>query len=188
MTSEDKTQHEHVINKGKGAGGSNTNNNGLPYEKFTDLSDRLTVIKESKYSQDIFFKDCEKKMIRTKQSNLFKCMEKHIDKNIEKAHGCKNPDECYIDEENKNIFIIEKKFQQCNGSVCEKIQTPDFKIWQYKRTFPEFNIVYIYCLSEWFKNNCKAELEYLQYKSIPIFWGNSSTYKEDIIYFIINYK
>jgi len=80
-------------------------------------------------------------MIRTKQSNLFKCMEKHIDKNIEKAHGCKNPDECYIDEENKNIFIIEKKFQQCNGSVCEKIQTPDFKIWQYKRTFPEFNIV-----------------------------------------------
>jgi hypothetical protein len=115
-------------------------------------------------------------------------MEKHIDKNIEKAHGCKNPDECYIDEENKNIFIIEKKFQQCNGSVCEKIQTPDFKIWQYKRTFPEFNIVYIYCLSEWFKKNCKAELEYLEYKSIPIFWGNSSTYKEDIIYFIINYK
>jgi hypothetical protein len=188
MTSEDKTHHEHVINKGKGAGGSNTNNNGLPYEKITDLSDRLTVIKESKYSQDIFFKHCEKKMIRTKQSNLFKCMEKHIDKNIEKAHGCKNPDECYIDEENKNIFIIEKKFQQCKGSVCEKIQTPDFKIWQYKRTFPEFNIVYIYCLSEWFKKNCKAELEYLEYKSIPIFWGNSSTYKEDIIYFIINYK
>ena len=61
MTSEDKTQHDHVINKGKGAGGSNTNNNGLPYEKITDLSDRLTVIKESKYSQDIFFKDCEKK-------------------------------------------------------------------------------------------------------------------------------
>ena len=188
MFSKNKTLPNHIINKGKGAGGSNTNKNGLPYEKLTDLSDSSIVIKESVYSQYISFKDFEKIIIKTKQSNLFKCMEKHINKSIEKAHGCKNPDECYIDEENKNIFIIEKKFQQCNGSVCEKIQTPDFKIWQYKRTFPEFNIVYIYCLSEWFKNNCKAELEYLEYKSIPIFWGNSNTYKEDIINFIINYK
>ena len=50
---------------------------------------------------------------------------------MEKAHGCKNPDECYIDKESKNMFIIEKKFQQCSGSVCEKIQTPHFKKWQY---------------------------------------------------------
>ena len=28
----------------------------------------------------------------------------------------------------KIIFILEKKFQQVGGSVCEKIQTPDFKL------------------------------------------------------------
>ena len=115
-------------------------------------------------------------------------MENYINKNIKQGHGCKQPDECYIDEENKNIFIIETKFQQVTGSVCEKIQTPDFKLWQYKRVFPNFNVIYIYCLSEWFKFKCEAEIEYLIYKNIPIFWGSNEKYKEDIINFIINYK
>ena len=29
-----------IINKGTGAGGANTNKNGLPYEKLTDLQDK----------------------------------------------------------------------------------------------------------------------------------------------------
>jgi hypothetical protein len=176
-------------NKGTGAGGSNTNKNGLSYEKLTDLGDKLTTIpNENKYSSKIKFNGSEKSFIKTKQANLFKCMTKYTEPNITKAHGCKNPDECYIDEESKNIFIIEKKFQQCSGSVCEKIQTSDFKKWQYKRTFPEFNIVYIYCLSEWFRKNCIAELDYLKYKGVPVFWGSSITYKDDMVNFIINYK
>jgi len=179
---------KNIKNKGTGAGGSNTNKNGLPYEELTDLNNCFTTIEKDKYSSKIKFNDYEKILTRTKQSNLFKCMKKYIDENIKKAHGCKNPDECYIDENIKTIFIIEKKFQQVSGSVCEKIQTPDFKLWQYNRTFPEFNIVYIYCLSEWFKNNCEAEIEYLKYKKIPFYWGNSNTYKDDIINFIINYK
>ena len=180
---------EKVINKGTGAGGSNTNKNGLPYEELTDLNDCFSTIATMKHASKIIFNKFSSKMYtRTKQSNLFKYMINNINKNIETAHGCKNPDECYIDEDLKIIYIIEKKFQQVSGSVCEKIQTPDFKIWQYNRTFPEFKIVYIYCLSEWFKNNCKAEIEYLNYKKIPIFWGNDEKYKEDIIDFITNYK
>ena len=180
-------KRKNLVNRGTGAGGSNTNKNGLPYEELTDLDNRITVLENNKYSKKITFDDNEKPFIKTKQSNLFKCMKDDIDTNIEKAHGCKNPDECYIDQETKTMFIIEKKFQQTSGSVCEKIQTPDFKIWQYKRTFPKHNIVYVYCLSEWFKKNCKAEMEYLDYKNIPYFWGNSKTYKDDIINFIINY-
>jgi hypothetical protein len=136
----------------------------------------------------IKFRDNEKTFIRTKKANLFKCMRDEIDINVKKAHGCKNPDECYIDKELRNIFIIEKKFQQCSGSVCEKIQTPDFKVWQYSRTFPTYNIIYIYCLSDWFKKNCIAELEYLDFKHIKYFWGSGETYKDDIISFIISYK
>lgn len=175
-------------NKGTGAGGSNTNKNGLPYEELTDLENCLTIIETYEFSNKIKFNNYEKILLRTKQSNLFKCMEKYIDKKIKKAHGCKNPDECYIDETTNTIFIIEKKFQQVSGSVCEKIQSPDFKIWQYRRTFPHFDIVYIYCLSEWFKQNCEAEIEYLEFKNIPVFWGNSPTYKDDIMNFIVNYK
>ena len=111
-----------------------------------------------------------------------------VNRTIENAHGCKRPDECVIDDVNKVIFILEKKFQQTSGSVCEKIQTAGMKRWQYSRIFPDYNIVYIYCLSDWFKDNCKAELEYLAYLKVPVFWSNSITYKSDIVQFIINYK
>ena len=43
------------------------------------------------------------------------------------AHGCVQPDECYINVESKTIFIIEKKSQRVHGSACEKIQSSDFK-------------------------------------------------------------
>lgn len=177
-----------IKNRGTGAGGSNTNKNGLPYEDLTDLDDRITILEKGKFSSKITFDNNDLQLFKTKQSNLFKYMKDDIDTNIEKAHGCKNPDECYIDKVAKNIFIIEKKFQQCSGSVCEKVQTPDFKLWQYSRTFPTYNIVYIYCLSNWFKENCKSEIEYLDFKGVPYFWGNSPTYKDDIVRFIVNYK
>tara|TARA_B100001996_G_C18527841_1_gene541796 strand:- start:212 stop:766 length:555 start_codon:yes stop_codon:yes gene_type:complete len=177
-----------IKNKGTGAGGSNTNGNGIPYEKKTDLDDRIKIMNKNKVSTVIKFNGHDKLFVKTKQAQLFKYMKDEINKNIEGAHGCKRPDECYIDKELKNMFIIEKKFQQGHGSVSEKIQTPDFKLWQYSRTFPNYTIIYIYCFSDFFKKKHKAELEYLKLKNIPYFWGNSETYKDDIIKFIINYK
>ena len=194
IESEEVQNHQpmlNMINKGTGAGGSKTNKNGLPYEELSDLRTEYKIISKEKHFTKIQFNLSDKKYLSTKKSNFFKCMKGKIDTNITKAHGCKEPDECYIyeeDNENKIIFIIEKKFQQGSGSVCEKIQSPDFKIWQYSRTFPEYQIVYIYCLSDWFKENCKAELEYLEQKNIPVFWGNDKEYKSQITYFISNYK
>ena len=180
--------NENTPNRGTGAGGAQTNRNGLTYEEMTDLQTEYNIIEENEHSKRIRFINSEKIFITTKQSHLFKCMNEHVNKDIKKAHGCKNPDECFIDAENKRIFIIEKKFQQRPGSVCEKIQTSEFKIWQYSRTFPTYEIVYMYCLSDWFKKNCKAELEYLEYKNVPVFWGNNEDYKQNLIKFILNYK
>lgn len=146
-----RDKETNIQNRGTGAGGSNTNKNGLSYEEITTLDDRITIIRKNKFSNIIKFNDNKKLFTKTKQANLFKCMNDETNTNIEKAHGCKNPDECYIDKDLKNMFIIEKKFQQCSGSVCEKIQTPDFKLWQYSRTFPDYTIIYIFCLSDWFK-------------------------------------
>ena len=109
-----------------------------------------------------------------------------MDTTVKKAHGCKCPDECYIHEKSKTIIIIEKKFQQTNGSVCEKIQTSDFKIWQYKRTFPDYNINYVYCLSNWFKKNCVSELQYLELRNVPVFWGDDIDYKTKMVDFILS--
>ena len=172
------------------SGGANTNKNGLSFENFTSLKNELELIEKKDNYQKIKFKNNNKELILVNKSKLFKYMEKNnkLNKNIDKAHGCKEPDECYIDEAKKIIYIIEKKFQKVNGSVCEKIQTPDFKIWQYSRTFPDFKINYIYCLSIWFKENCKAELQYLDYKNIKYFFGNGKNYKKEIIDLMINYK
>ena len=183
------TSFENIKNKGTGAGGANTNLNGLPYEKLTELNTEYNILHSDKYYNLIQFKNNEHVQLKcTKQNNLFKTMKEEVNLEVEKAHGCKNPDESFINEEKKIIFIIEKKFQQVTGSVCEKIQTPDFKLWQYRRTFPNYQIVYIYCLSDWFRKHCKAELEYLSYKNIPVFWGSEETYKNKIIDFLVNYK
>ena len=175
-----------IKNKGTGAGGLKTNENGLPYEELTDLVSEYTIVSREKYHSNIKFVQGDKIFKVSKQANFFKCMKNNANDKIVKAHGCKNPDECFIDEDKKIIFIIEKKFQQVQGSVCEKIQTPDFKIWQYSRTFPEYKIVYMYCLSDWFKTNCVSEIEYLNYKNVPIFWGTDIEYKNKIINFMLN--
>ena len=204
MSSETK---EIKVNKGTGAGGANTNKNGLPYEELTDLKTEYSLIEENKHSKNINFVNSNKLFITTKKGDFFKCLkqndiiidynkregtvtilEKKIEVVLNMAHGCKNPDECFIDKDNKRIFIIEKKFQQVSGSVCEKIQTPKFKVWQYNRLLPKYKIVYMYCLSEWFKENCKAELEYLKEEKIPVFWGNDNEYKNKLVNFLINYK
>tara|TARA_B100001059_G_scaffold55010_3_gene49631 strand:+ start:14764 stop:15432 length:669 start_codon:yes stop_codon:yes gene_type:complete len=184
----DEYQQKSIKNKGTGAGGSNTNKNGLPYESLTELNEYYDIIEKHAHGNTIKFKDTEPLFIATKQGSFIKLMDNELDKTVDMAHGCKRPDECYIDKKNKRIFIIEKKFQQSPGSVCEKIQSPSFKIWQYGRMFPEFKIVYIYCLSDWFKENCKSEILYFHEMNYPIFWGNSKTYKEDMVKFLVNYK
>ena len=174
-------------NRGTGAGGANTNATGLPYEELTDLRTEYHVVTTDKHCETIrFLNRIGLEFKATKKNNFFKCMGNRADLTVKKAHGCKNPDECYISETAKIIFIIEKKFQRVSGSVCEKIQTVDFKLWQYRRTFPGYNVVYIYCLSDWFKTNCKAELEYFETKDIPVFWGNDTFYKKKIIDFILD--
>lgn len=176
-------------NKGKGAGGAKTNENGLLFESNTCLATEYSVVKEEKYGKIIIFnKNSDKIFMEASQRRFFKHMKEKEKKDCTKAHGCKNPDECYINEKEKLIFIIEKKFQEVSGSACEKIQTAHFKRRQYSKHFPEYKIIYIYCLSNWFNKNMKPTLEYLKEENIPVFWGENLTYKQEIIDFIINYK
>ena len=108
-----------------------------------------------------------------------------INNELDYAHGCKQPDECYISTgSNKTITIIEKKNQQRSGSVCEKVQTGPMKRWFFQKKYPNYKINYAYTLSNWFKHNCKAELEYLKHENIPVFWGDDADYKNNIVQFI----
>ena len=160
-----------LINRGTGAGGKNTNVNGLSFESTTDMTHEIPI------SSSLI--DCSKR-------KLFQLI--GYDKNVSKMHGCKQPDECYVDKTKNLLFIIEKKFQQCSGSVCEKLQTVHAKLWNYQRLFPIYKIIYIYVLSDWFKENCKEELDYLKFMQIPVFWGSSHEYKPLLFNFMQNYQ
>ncbi len=177
-----------IKNRGTGAGGINTNKNGLSYESRTLLDSQIECTKRVNGFELVKFKTSQTEFIKANKTKLFKFMKNTMNTTINPAHGCKRPDECFINNETKIVFIIEKKFQKVGGSVCEKIQTPDFKVWEYGRLFPNYKIVYIYCLSSWFKNNCKSELEYLRYKNIPVFWGDDELYKEKLVSFMTNYN
>ena len=178
-----------IINKGTGAGGANTNKNGLSYEEKTNLETLYSECTENKKNKSkiIKFIGYENELINANKSMLHKYMENlgEKDTSLQSAAGCKEPDEAYIDLARKYIFIIEKKFQQTPGSVDEKIQTAAFKKYHYSNLFPNFKIHYIYCLSDWFKRDeYKSVLEYLSNINIPIFWGNDEEYKKNIINFM----
>jgi len=181
-----------TINKGTGAGGAKTNENGLKYEKKSGLSMLFTIIEEvEKNITKVSFENdagVSIPFIYVKKKEFLKYLKSAINENIPIAHGCKEPDECYINENTKIIFIIETKYQQTGGSVCEKLQTAPVKKEHFRELFPTYKIEYIYCLSPWFKENCKYELILLERANIPVFWGNSSTYKKDIVDYIVNYK
>jgi hypothetical protein len=178
-----------TINRGTGAGGAETNVNGLLYEEKIDLSSlyKECIREKNEKTRTIKFSGYEREFINANKSALHKYMtiigEKNT--NLQPAAGCKEPDEAYIDINKKIVYIIEKKFQQTPGSVDEKLQTAPFKKQHYGKQFPNYKIYYIYCLSDWFKRDeYISVLQYLSESNIPIFWGNDPEYKTSIIDFI----
>ena len=94
-----------LVNKGTGAGGANTNKNGLPYEGLTDLNTHIEVIKTNQNSTTVRFKNYSIELEKPNgKTGLFKVLSDHLDKNVEKGHGCKQPDECYINIK-KKLYI-----------------------------------------------------------------------------------
>lgn len=146
-------EEENIIkNKGTGAGGKKTNTNGLTFEKETDFKN---------YFIKLGYEDCSKGGFKT-------FLKKNkIENNL--IDGCKSPDECYINNTIKHIIVIEKKFQNMGGSVCEKIQTAPFKKLFFEKLTPNYKITYAYVLSNWFELNCREVIDLLiNHYKIPI--------------------
>lgn len=176
-----------LVNRGTGAGGANTNANGLSFERRTDLNTLFTIQESGRFHQKIQITGNDRVYEIANQGNFFKHMGAEANPTVAKAHGCKKPDEVIIDRVNHKIFIIEKKHQNRSGSVCEKIQSGPFKKQHYQATFPDWEVVYIYTLSSWFFDNMVPTIAYLRREGIPVFLGNSDTYKQELIDFILNY-
>lgn len=147
-------------------GGAQTNKNGLEFEQLTDLA--AAINKHGEYEvvgHKVYLQKEEIGFIAPKHK-LYKLIlepngidwETKISKKI-------LPDDVLFLYENKQVFIIEKKFQKTAGSVDEKLQTCDFKLKTYKKLFGDItaNVDYIYVLNDWFKQPMyKDVLEYIQ--------------------------
>ena len=193
-------------NRGTGAGGANTNKNGLKFEENTNLKNSHIIIKNLKErisknkklkskAEIIKFPNSEKKFTYLTQHCFRLYMNKmkytsdiYVNNPTLELHGTKNPDTCYLNETDKILFWIEKKEQKIKGSVCEKLQTAETKKEHFKERYPEFKIEYCFVISSTLKEQCYGEIKYLKEKNIPIFFGNDIDYKTKIIDFIVNYK
>lgn len=121
--------------KKNGTGGKNTNLHGLKFEKETDLSYRIQKDLGNKYRLQehephikstspvydvIRLKDNKRIGVLAKQLTFYPIMKElyGLD-NVNKKRW--KPDEAFFNLETNTVYIVEKKWQNGNGSVDEKI-------------------------------------------------------------------
>lgn len=146
-------------------GGSQTNTNGLSFERDTSLEDALTQAGYNIKNREVYDKNDNKIGLSIPKNSLYK--EFLENKNIDyKLYNSKKwlPDEAFYNFKTNTIYIIEKKYQQSSGSVDEKLPNCDFKKKEYQKLFNPLNIQvnYIYIFNNWFKHQqYKDVLEYI---------------------------
>ena len=84
------------------------------------------------------------------------------------------PDEAFINFKNNTAYIIEKKFQNCDGSVDEKLPGCHFKKLEYEKLFApiNFRVEYLYVFNNWFlQYKYKDTLEYITMMGCKFFFN-----------------
>lgn len=164
-----------IENRGSGAGGENTNRNGIRLEEKTretisgivetmglsseyNSGTRSWKVEEVTYQGDTYIRCPE---------TAFKLFEdKEGNSDVPQAHGAKEPDDLLVNKVTKTINWVECKVQNGSGSVVEKLQTASEKIENLKRRFPGWNINYVYVLSSYFREHAQWEISRLDEKNI----------------------
>lgn len=183
-----------IKNRGTGAGGSNTNKNGIKLEdKVREIiSKNIEIIGTSaEYRcnekcvwkvEDIIHNG--KNYIRAPES-AFKRFEGVEGINYDKADGAIEPDDLIVNKETKTISWIECKVQNGGGSVAEKLQTAGEKIINLERRFPGWKINYFYILSHYFKR-CKATINRLDEQKILYIYDSDENLEGKIVEYAFN--
>lgn len=189
-------QNTKIINKGTGAGGSNTTYHGKKFEEKTNNQKRLptlgytktSFVTNSKKEHNCYLskKIEDKKVVFVLHNGLKMYMkEKH---NID-LFRC--PDEAYIIQYNtgkKVIKILEKKEQNVEGSVETKLWAGPSLKREYEIVLgKKFKVVYGFCVNEFLKNKLVSTQEkyvilnkILKENNIDILFGDDENYFETL--------
>ena len=133
-------------------GGVATNANGLLFEQTTSLNDAL-INSGYEVASDGSVYNSERAHIgysKSKYEFIHFLENSHV--NLKVNSDTLLPDDTFINERNRTVYIIEKKFQSRSGSVDEKLQTCVYKTRQYEKLVSQFGyrVVYTYILNDWF--------------------------------------
>lgn len=135
-------------------GGSQTNKNGLAFEQTTSLDDALVKAGYVVADYQVYANGEKIGMSVPKYSFYREFLEPH---GINYAnYNSKKwlPDEAFVNERQKIVYIIEKKFQNVSGSVDEKLPNCYFKKMEYEKLCAPigYQVKYLHVLSDWFLN------------------------------------
>lgn len=181
-------------NKGTGAGGSNTNHNGIAFEKKTDNEPRLLSNgfirknipgkEKTKYGYYLEKVDSMHTIHFVKQNGLkyymFHFHQKELFREVDEAY-------IFIDNITHNITvkILEKKNQNGSGSVEDKLLHGHyFKFVEYPGCLGEnFKVEYAFGVSSFLKNQYisdhkkwKINRESNEKNNIPVLFGDDDDY------------
>lgn len=177
-----------MTNRGTGAGGAATNASGKPFETSTSIIPLLitlgfskVTINKTKYGYYYTKKDGANDIKFFNQSSLKKYMKSTFNKEL-----FRYPDEAFLikNDSKYTLKIIEKKNQNGDGSVEDKLCNAGYFVKEYKECVGEdFNIEYAFCLSAFLKKKYLSDT--LKFKimrklhkddNITVLFGSDSDY------------
>lgn len=141
----------HLINKGTGAGGAKTNENGKKFEQ--DTNSKVYLENENFIKYPLWLsKTFEDKIVTfTTQAAFKNFMKEKFNRDV-----CRHPDEAFIVEftsGRKLVIIIEKKAQNVQGSVDQKLwSSPSIKREYEICLGNDFEVYYGLCLNQTLTN------------------------------------
>lgn len=146
-------------------GGAQTNRNGLYFEQTTSLNEALLCAGYEVRNHVVYIDGYEIGMSVPQARIYSHFLEPHGIDYADYNSKAWRPDEAFINYENRTAYIIEKKFQNCPGSVDEKLPSCHFKKWEYEKLFEplEYDVEFIYIFNDWFRNfKYRDTLEYIE--------------------------
>jgi len=190
-----------IKNKGTNAGGSKTTMNGITFEYKTSIEKKLIendfnkiiIDRKAKYGYYYQYSKENKKIVYLTQSGFKLYFKKEFNIDV-----YKQPDEAFLIFHDNNIYlkILEKKNQNVDGSVEDKLKTGHFNKREYELMLNikdiKFILSYAFCISQFLQDKFESnQIKYNNIKkimledNIMIFYGDNVKY-QDMIFEWIN--
>ena len=180
-------------NRGTGAGGANTNANGIKLEEktrnaYSVMCGSVKVLEKTTAKYKVEEVNIDGRILNRAPEGAFRTWDKlngfckdNEDYKNRGLHGAKNPDDAFIDMVNNIIYWIECKVQEVAGSKCEVLQTYNHKIRNLRERYPGYTIKYIYVLDCNFRKLGPKEISYMIEDNIKIVWEDDENFEEKLM-------